>query len=142
MSVSERIYRASLWLYPRRFLRSHGEQLQQLFRDQLRDADTAAKRILLWLGTIADLFRSVPRTHMDEKRESPDGHLTWIAYLLCVTSMVLLFRFESGTDDAGIVAGLILIMTFVLGFVRPARAWQWSLLIGMVVPRRRLHLGR
>jgi len=141
MSVSERIYRASLRLYPTRFLYTYGERLQQLFRDQLRDADTGVKRIRPWLGTIVDLLCSVPRMHMDDNRSSPEKRMTWIAYLLCAISMVLLFRFESGSDDAGVVSGMIVLMTFMLGFIRPRRAWQWPLLIGLGVPGAHLASG-
>lgn len=71
MGVSARIYGTLLRLYPDRFLRDNRESLQQLFRDQLRDADGGEKRIRLWIGTILDLFRSVPMVHMDNRRFSP-----------------------------------------------------------------------
>jgi hypothetical protein len=60
--------------------------------------------------------------------------LTWIAYLLCLTAMVMLFRFGSRSEDAGIVVFLIVLVTFALGSLSPRRAWQWALLVGLSVP--------
>ena len=69
MSIPERIYRTSLWLYPDGFLRDNRDAMQQLFRDQLRDADTSTKCFRLSIRTILDLFRSVPMTHLDVVQE-------------------------------------------------------------------------
>lgn len=55
-------------------------------------------------------------------------------YSFCFIAMALLARYELRTDDAGIVAGLIVVITFVLGCLHPRHAWQWALLVGPAVP--------
>jgi hypothetical protein len=41
--------------------------------------------------------------------------ITWITYLLRIATMVFLFRLGSRADDAGIVSGLIVLITFARG---------------------------
>ncbi len=55
-------------------------------------------------------------------------------YLLWIASGVLLMRVELHSDDAGIIALLILLSTCLLGTMHPRNAWQWSLLVGPAVP--------
>ena len=141
MRLSERVYRSLLRLYPDRFLSDHREPLQQLFRDQLRDADRGKNRIGLWICTIVDLLRSVPAVHLYTRRDSPMKRLTWIAYLLCIAAMVFFFRVGSQSDDVGIVSGLIVLTTFALGSLSPRRAWQWALLVGLSIPLANLSSG-
>ena len=104
MRISEEVYGMLLRFYPDGFLEGNRPALQQLFRDQLRDADSGAKRFHLWISTIVDLVRSVPMVHLDERTIFVTKRMTWIAYAFCVTAMVVLFRFESRTNDAGVVA--------------------------------------
>ncbi len=134
MRLSERVYGSLLRLYPDRFLSEHREPLQQLFRDQLRDAEREEKRIQLWIGTIVDLLCSVPVVHLYTTRYSPMKRINWIAYLLCVAAMAFFFLVGSQSDDVGIVTGLIVLTTFVLGGLSPRRAWKWALLIGLSLP--------
>ena len=62
-------------------------------------------------------------------------HALWIA------AVAFLMRFELN-DDAGVVAFLVLAITFVLGVVHPRHAWQWALLVGPCVPIVDLFFGR
>lgn len=57
----------------------------------------------------------------------------WV-WLFWAAATVLLGRFELRSDDAGVIAALVLVATFVLGCLHPRRAWQWSLLTGPAVP--------
>lgn len=41
---------------------------------------------------------------------------------------------DSHSDDAGITLLALLVLTFMLGFVGPRRAWRWALLAGIWVP--------
>ncbi len=141
MRLSERIYGSLLRLYPDRFLREHREPLQQLFRDQLRDAEREEKRIQLWIGTIVDLLCSVPVVHLYTTRYSPMKRINWIAYALCAAAMTFFFLVGSQSDDVGIVTGLIVLTTFVLGGLSPRRAWKWALLVGLSVPLANLFSG-
>ena len=81
-----------------------------------------------------DLLRSVPLVHLNTGEHSPMKRITWITYLLCIANMVFLFRLGSRADDAGLVSGLIVLITFALGSLSPRRAWQWALLVGLSVP--------
>lgn len=51
-----------------------------------------------------------------------------------LAAAIFLAQFELETDDTGVEVGLILGISFVLGWAHPRRAWQWALLIGGSVP--------
>ncbi|QNI37394.1 Ig-like domain repeat protein [Edaphobacter albus] len=53
--MSERIYRALLRLYPRRFRAHYGEEALQLFRDRMEDERGWLRRSRLWLDLLLDL---------------------------------------------------------------------------------------
>ena len=63
--TSERIYRILLKAYPRRYRERYGEPMAQLFRDQLRAANTFGKWARLWLRTVVDLALTVPARYFD-----------------------------------------------------------------------------
>ena len=133
MNISERAYRILLRSYPRHFLDDYQEPLQQAFRDQLKDADTQARRVLLWAGTVVDVVRSAPAVHLNDKSSLRMKLTTPATYLFCVAAIILLGRFELHTDDAGVVVLFILVITFILGSSHPRRAWMWAL-AGWCVP--------
>jgi hypothetical protein len=133
VNISERVYRILLRFYPRRFLDDYRETLQQAFRDQLRDADTQGRRVHLWVGTVIDVVRSVPAVYVNDKRSLRMKLTTLAAYLSCVAAMIFLGRFELRTDDAGVVVLFILVITFILGWLHPRRAWLWPF-AGWCVP--------
>jgi hypothetical protein len=59
--VSERLYRALLYLYPKRFRAAYGRQMRLTFRDACRAAyarNGAGGLLALWLPTLLDLFKS------------------------------------------------------------------------------------
>lgn len=59
LSISERMYRSLLMLYPSAFRREYGPPLVQAFRDSYRDAhqqDGGIGVIRFWLAAIGDLF--------------------------------------------------------------------------------------
>jgi hypothetical protein len=51
----ERVYRALLCLYPRRFRESYGEEALQLFRGRMEDERGWLRRLRLWLDLLLDL---------------------------------------------------------------------------------------
>ena len=55
-------------------------------------------------------------------------------YFFALAAAVFVGGFELRTDDAGVVAFFILVITFLLGCLHPRHAWQWALLIGPAVP--------
>ena len=75
-----------------------------------------------WKHTLIDLMRSVPAAHWHEM-----NLITVTSYLFLIASMLFLGRFETRTDDDGVVVFFILVMTFTLGCLRPKRPWCWAL---------------
>ena len=55
-------------------------------------------------------------------------------YVFWAASGGFLMSVEMHTDDAGLVALLIVAIAFILGAIHPKRAWQWALLVGPCVP--------
>lgn len=55
---------------------------------------------------------------------------------IAVASGLLIAWVDSrpGWDDTGISAGMILLMTGLLGFIHPKNAWQWALAVGVWIP--------
>ena len=59
--LSERLYWALLYLYPKQFRAAYGQQMRQTFRDACRAAygqNGAGGLLALWLPTLLDLFKS------------------------------------------------------------------------------------
>ena len=68
---SARLYRALLWLYPPSLRRAYGEDMQQLFRDTLRDEVARAGppgALRAWEAALADLAATLPREWPRELR--------------------------------------------------------------------------
>jgi len=60
VKLSERLYRWLLKLYPAGFRDEFGTPLQRQFRDDYREVAGYRDLAVLWLGTLADLVRSLP----------------------------------------------------------------------------------
>jgi hypothetical protein len=68
MTRSERVYRALLRAYPPSIRDMYGDDMAQLFADQLRDAPTHAERAALWTRVIADALVDAPRQRLTGRR--------------------------------------------------------------------------
>jgi hypothetical protein len=68
--------------------------------------------------------------------------ITITTYLFSVAAGAFLGRFELHTDDTGVEVGLLLIATFVLGWLHPRHAWQWAVLVGLWIPGAELAVRR
>ena len=71
LRVSERVYRALLAAYPRRFRDAYGQQMEQTFRDLCREERWRAGLIglaRLWARTIVDLVSSAAVERLDERK--------------------------------------------------------------------------
>ncbi|HET9221216.1 MAG TPA: hypothetical protein VFO07_01865 [Roseiflexaceae bacterium] len=69
--VSERLYRALLYLYPKEFRAAYGQHMRLTFRDACRHAyrrGGVGGLLVLWLPTLLDLFKSAieERSHQGE----------------------------------------------------------------------------
>ena len=67
---------------------------------------------------------------------------TLAVYLLCLLGGAFLGRFELHTDDTGVEVFFLIAITFLLGFLHPREAWQWSLLVPLWIPAAQLFFGR
>ncbi|MCB9420589.1 MAG: hypothetical protein H6667_12350 [Ardenticatenaceae bacterium] len=69
LTVSDRLYRWLLFVYPTAFRREYGPHMAQLFRDQCRAAyeqGRLTKLIRLWIGVFPDLAKSALAEHIWE----------------------------------------------------------------------------
>lgn len=65
-SVSPRLYRLLLQVYPAEFRREYGREMQQVFRELCRDELSRSGKfglLRLWLRTLADLICTAPGEH-------------------------------------------------------------------------------
>ena len=62
-----KLYRLLMVLYPALFRRQYQGQMEQAFRDQLRDSKDHRR---LWLHTLYDLLRSAPTLHLEENMQT------------------------------------------------------------------------
>ena len=72
MSFSSRLYRLMLNAYPKAYRDRYSGPMEQLFRDQLRQADSAAGFLAIWCRTLADWAVSVPLRHWERLQQK--GH--------------------------------------------------------------------
>jgi hypothetical protein len=72
ISVSEKIYRQLLHLYPQAHRRDYAEQMAQLFRDQCRDAWRAKRSagvLKLWLRVLPDIAKTSVIEQFNERNQ-------------------------------------------------------------------------
>jgi hypothetical protein len=69
MRLSEKIYRLLLRAYPRAYRDQYGQPMEQLFRDQLRDARTLTHWSALWARTLTDWTKTVITHHLEPVAE-------------------------------------------------------------------------
>ena len=123
------VYRALLFLYPRRFRREYGALMAQLHRDQRRDQGRRA-----WLTTLRDLFITVPTRNLEAFMSmSPQGMLT--AAAIATTLGLLVFAAVGGAWGAIL---LMLLLAWILTAVLrgrgaiPSRSLWWKLVVAGV----------
>ena len=68
MTRSERVYRALLRAYPSTTRSAYGDDMAQLFADQLRDARGGTEKAAVWARTIADMLLDAPRERLTGRR--------------------------------------------------------------------------
>lgn len=69
-SMSEKIYRVLLYLYPTDFRRTYGDDMLQLFRDLCRDAKSEGNPhlITVWKRVLPDVITSIVRENLETMR--------------------------------------------------------------------------
>jgi hypothetical protein len=101
---SERLYRALVHLYPRPFTARFGDELVQLFGDQLRDARRRGRPFgvsATWLRTLGDLAVTALDEHLNGDRT--------VAHTLAPPSPL-----SRALGLGGIAAGIAVLMAFVV----------------------------
>ncbi len=56
--------------------------------------------------------------------------LFWICLVASVAGAVVAWWFDSRNDEPQAAALVILVVTFLLGFLLPKRAWLWAVIMG------------
>jgi len=108
----ERVYRGLLRLYPAEFRARFGDEMVQLFGDQLRDARTgraSSGPAGTWLRTLGDLAATAASEHT--RRDRTVAHSLTAAPSIPTRALGLV----------GILGGVVL----VLGFI-PSLPWIWD----------------
>jgi hypothetical protein len=120
----ERVYRALLLLYPRRFRREYGALMVQLHRDQRRDRGRRA-----WLTTFRDLVTTIP-AHNLEAFMSMSTHGKLVAAAIATTVGIAVFAIVGGAFAALL---LMLLLSWILASLFrqrgavPTRGFWWKL---------------
>jgi len=127
------LYRGLLHAYPPEFRLRYGAEMNQAFRDQLRD--TLSRQGTLGFLTFCmriawDLCTSIPRERFTLR--SLRGMLCLAAALGFATYATHVDRHN--VDEVYPTLTVVLVGSFVLGMLRPRWAWRWAIIIGMGVP--------
>ena len=150
------IYSILLLAYPREFRREYGSQMVLLLLDCQRDARTAPARTRIWLRTLLDLVRTVPREHLEKIKKENNfmrnlrtdliaiGGCVFIilaALLLLsygrshqVSSILFFGHVLDALAFTGVVGNLIAFLLIKLTSFRPLRVAFWTFLIVSLVP--------
>jgi hypothetical protein len=139
--ISERLYRALLYLYPKKFRATYGQQMRLTFRDACRGAyhrNGASGLLAIWPPTLLDLFKSAleERVRQGEITMSKArlialaGPLTIVVGTLWLVTSIGDFAFQTGLVSDEALLGFI-IFPFFLSFV--------PLLFALIGTRLRFH---
>ncbi len=90
MTLQERIYRRLLRSYAWETREAYGDEMLQLFRDQLRDARAAGTVPRFWLHILADWARSAVQ------RPEPPLHRTLLLAALLIPNFTLFVLVATG----------------------------------------------
>ncbi len=58
----------------------------------------------------------------------------WICLLLSLVSGIVAWRVDSRNDEPQAAVLVILVTTFIVGFILPQRAWLWAIIVGVSLP--------
>lgn len=150
------IYSLLLLAYPRQFRREFGSQMVLLLVDCQRDARTTSARRRLWLRTVFDLVRTVPREHLEKIRKEnkfmrnlrTDLFAIGGCVLIIIAAMLLLNYGRSHQVSSillfghvldalaftGVLGNLIVFLLIKLTSLRPLRVAFWTFLVVTLVP--------
>ena len=120
-------------LFPRAFRERFGEELLLLSEDLCRAAAVQGRGALwlTWLRCLGDLLQVALYERISSMSRETRNAL-WLA-LLCGLIFGW-FDTRTKTDDTGIVAGLIFLLSFSVAAVFPKRPWLTGAVVGLGVP--------
>jgi hypothetical protein len=126
--VGERVYRALLLLYPRRFRREYREPMLQLYRDERRDRATS------WAQLASDVVVSAPVQHKEAFRTmSTQGKLVTASVVVSIAIIAFLI-----VGGALFALALMLLLAWILAVLlrereaRPSSSFWWKLTLSGV----------
>lgn len=61
-------------------------------------------------------------------------YLPWICLVLALAGGIFAWWVDSRNDEPQAAVLVILVVTFVVGFLVPRRAWLWAIITGMCLP--------
>lgn len=126
--TGERVYRALLLLYPRRFRREYRDPMVQLYRDARRERSAS------WPRLAGDVVMSVPVQHKEAFR-TMSTQTKLIALALVTATGIVVFAALGGALAA---LALMVVLAWVLISLRgergarPAPSFWWKLTLGGV----------
>jgi hypothetical protein len=126
--TGERIYRALLFLYPRRFRRDYRDPLLQLYRDARRD------RAASWLRLTGDVVMSVPVQYKETLRTMSTQTKLVVLAVVTATGIVVF----AAIGGALLALALMLVLAWVLLSLlrergaRPSPGFWWKLTLSGV----------
>lgn len=138
LHIAERLYRASLRLYPADHRQQYGALMAQTFHDQALAVYAREGRLALvhlWAATLLDTTVSATIEHSSVMR----GSRLVSRKTLMVLGLTLVLSILTGYVDLTATENMapmlcILLFSFLAGFIQPKGAWRWALLIGLSVP--------
>lgn len=129
MTVSVRVYRGVLRLYPRRFRQTYGGDMVFIFEEMLRDKPAAR----VWWRVTVDAATSIPVQRMEPLMSRPSSRAAGVAALL-LSLVAAIALMVGGTNPAAFAATVV-----VAGLASAAAALYWRANRGYVDPSTQIH---
>jgi len=137
-TLSERLFRLVLRLYPVQHRDDYGDAMAQHFRDMCREAyDRQGRRGLVktWIKGVIDTLRNAP---VEQWTAIQAGGImrtkTMVVIVLALIGSGFTGYIDSHASEVQATLMVMLPITFSLGFIQPKRAWLWALIVGLSVP--------
>jgi hypothetical protein len=149
MSAAERAYRLLLRAYPAAFRARYGREMELIFGDQRREANTSDVR--LWVETVLDVARSAPALRLEHwcarwngNSQPREGEMKVMAILTVLIGALEALNavgegwagglFKGGGHDGywvagvilAVVAGVVLLMAGIAMLRRTRSATTWA----------------
>jgi hypothetical protein len=68
------------------------------------------------------------------ERKTMKKYLPWICLVLALAGGIFAWWVDSRNDEPQAAVLVILVVTFVVGFLVPRRAWLWAIITGVCLP--------